>query len=129
MSLDATLSVTLGKGSCENEGATTGPTLEFKLRGKNTCPKTYAGSVVVPINSANAYVSLPMQPGQVAGLVAIHTGDAEFSLRLTRADDTTLVIALQGLFIYEVPGANLVTLIEVQGVGDVAWHASGPLGA
>lgn len=104
-----------------------GPTFELKLREKNAAPKTYAGAVSLPIDSANAYVTLPMQPGQLAGLAFVGTGDAEFLLRLTFEDATTDVLSLQGLFLQEFPADNLVTLIEVQGSGTIAWHASGPL--
>lgn len=128
VSLEGRLSVTLSAGSCApSDGVTTGPTIDLVLREKNMCPKTYAGTISTPISSPNAYVTLPMQPSQRAGLVLIDTEDAEFTLRITRADDTTLVIPLQGLFVYEVPSGNLVKLIEVQGSGPILWHASGPL--
>lgn len=126
--LEATLGVTLSKGSCTAQsGVTMGPTFEMKLREKNAAPKTYAGAVSLPIDSATEYVTLPMQPGQQAALVFIGTGDAEFTLRLTFEDATTDVLSLQGLFLQEIPAINLVTLIEVKGSGTIAWHASGPL--
>lgn len=126
--LSGTLSVTLSPGGCSpNPGNTTGPTLALELREKNANPKTYAGTVIVPINSPGSYVTLPMQPTQRCALLMIDTFDAEFLVRLTRVDTTTLVIPLQGLIVMEIPWANLVTLIEVQGSGPVAWHASGPL--
>lgn len=130
--LDGTLSVTLSAdSSCSNGDAdtTTGPTLDLSIRGKNMCPKTHAGGVVVPINSPASYVTLPMQPAQLAGLIVLQTENASFLVRITRADTTTLVIPVQGLLVYEPPADNRVTLIEVQGSGDVAWHASGPLEA
>ena len=130
VSLEGRLSVTLSSGSCTpSDGVTTGPTIDLALREKNMAPKTYAGSIVTPINSPNAYVTLPMQPSQRAGLILIGTEDAEFSLRITRDDNTSLVIPLQGSFVYEVPSGNLVKLIEVQGSGPIQWHASGPLAA
>lgn len=130
MELEGRLSVTLSAGSCApSDGVTTGPTIDLAIREKNRCPKTYAGSIVTPINSPNAYVTLPMQPSQRAGLLFIDTEDAEFTLRLTRADDTTKVLELQGTLLYEVPAANLVKLIEVQGSGTITWHASGPIAA
>lgn len=128
--LEAVLSVTLSAGSCcPGDGITTGPTLELKLREKNACPKTYAGTVVIAINSADAFVTLPMMPGQLAGLVVLGTKDAAFTVELTQVDDTVLEFPLQGLFVWEVPTTNLVKLIRVKGVGNLAWHASGPLGA
>lgn len=104
-----------------------GPTFALKLREKNAAPKTYAGAVSLPIDSAADYVTLPMQPGQQAALVYIGTGDSEFTLRLTFEDATTDVLSLQGLYLQEFPADNLVTLIEVMGSGTIAWHASGPL--
>lgn len=131
MALEGRLSVTLSSGNCSpSDGVTTGPTFDLLLREKNMAPKTHSGAILVPINSPNAYVTLHMQPGQLAGLVYIDTEDAEFLVRLTREDDSLLVIPVQGMFgPYEVPSANLVTLIEVQGSGTIQWHASGPLAA
>ena len=126
--LEGVLSVTLSKGSCSAQsGVTMGPTFELKLREKNAAPKTYSGAVSLPIDSAIAYVTLPMQPGQLAAVVFIATGDAEFTARLTFEDATTDVLSLQGLYLQEVKADNLVTLIEVMGSGTIAWHASGPL--
>lgn len=128
--MNGSLSVTLGSESCsKGESVTTGPTLDLQLREHNRCPKTHAGGVVVPIESPAAYVALPMQPAQLAGVIVLRTYNASFLVRLTRADTTTLVIPLQGLLVYEPPADNRLTLIEVQGSGEVAWHASGPLGA
>ena len=115
--LEGSLRVTLAVDSCPSkDGATLGPVLDLRLREKNAAPKTHAGGVHVPINSP-------------AGVICIRTFDAEFLLRLTRADNTTLVIPLQGLFVYEPYYSNPVKLIEVQGSGSILWHASGPLTA
>lgn len=128
--LEGSLRVTLAVDSCPSkDGATLGPVLDLRLREKNAAPKTHAGGVHVPINSPAAYVTLGMQPTQLAGVICIRTFDAEFLVRLTRADDTTLVIPLQGLFVYEPYYSNPAKLIEVQGSGSILWHASGPLTA
>jgi hypothetical protein len=126
--LEGVLGVSLSKGGCTStDGVTMGPTFNLGLRTKNAAPKTYGGAVSLPIDSSAAYVTLPMQPGQRGAVVYVGTGDNEFLLRLTFEDSTTDVLSLQGLYLQEFPTDNLVTLIEVQGVGTIAWHASGPL--
>jgi hypothetical protein len=128
--LEGTLGITLSKGSCDaKSGNTLGPTLVLALREKNANPKTYAGAISLPFESPGAYVELPMQPLQLAAVVLVCTGNAEYLMRLTFVDDAELIIPLQGLYLQEHKTSNLVKKIELQGSGEIAWHASGPLEA
>lgn len=50
-----------------------------------------------------------------------------FKVRLTFADASVITnLPLQGLFILELDPANMLTLLEAEGAGQIEWFVSGP---
>lgn len=125
--LEGTIQVLLSKGACEEDGITTGPALELALRPKNAAVKQALGAITMVIDSANAYVALPTPPGTYATVTMLATANAVFSVRLTFEDSTTVEIVVCGLWLQEHDHDNRVTLVEVQGEGQIAYLIAGGL--
>lgn len=115
----------LGKGTCEEEGVTTGPTFELALRAKNADVKQALGPISMVVDSAAAFLALPIAPGTLGTVTMLMTGNNVFDVRLTYEDATTDEIAVCGLWLQEHDHDNRVTLVEVQGEGTIAYLIAG----
>lgn len=117
----------LGKGACEEDGVTTGPTYELALRAKNADVKQALGSIKLVIDSPAAFVALPIAPGTLATVTMLGTGENVFDVRFTYEDATTDTIVVKGLLVMEHDPLNCVTAVEVQGEGTVQYLIAGGL--
>lgn len=102
--------------------------------GLRNASKSFASATGVlrrVIASPAAFVSLSGIGGDVATANFFYfRTTAAMTLRITHSDgaggSVVVSIPVHGLFIFELPDTNVITLAEVQGSGEIEYFASGP---
>ncbi len=116
--------------ACNGAGpvGNSGPVIILGLAPSSRSVEQQASATVQVIDSANAFVALPIAADQRSTFVYLRVLDlAPIDVRLTYEDTSTAThpLAGGGSMMLEQPPDNRISLVEVQGQGRISWLAGG----
>ena len=120
--------LTSSHATCNAVGSsgTSGPTFQLGIRSDNSSASENATSTFLTVNSALAFIPLAMPANLRATFLYIKTlTSAKLTLRVTYELTGVVTEPIRGLWIKEFPSDDRVSLVEIQGQGDLEWYAAG----
>ena len=116
--------------TCNGSGSvgSSGPVFNLALRTVNASATSEETSMAWTLDSAVAFVPLSISPSMRLTVLYLRvTTSAPILVRLTFEASAQIVVPVSGSLLLEFPADDRVSLVELQGQGQVEWLAAGAI--